>query len=84
VKDQNHEKNSGSNHWLTPIEWMRWIPVALLAIAFIAFVFVSGRIVLVPMLISVALAYMLAPLVSWFERRGWSRSSSTLLGITAA
>ena len=84
MKDQNHEKNSGSNHWLTPIEWMRWIPVALLAIAFIAFVFVSGRIVLVPMLISVALAYMLAPLVSWFERRGWSRSSSTLLGITAA
>lgn len=84
MKDQNHEKNSGSNHWLTPIEWMRWIPVALLAIAFIAFVFVSGRIVLVPMLISVALAYMLAPLVSWFERRGWSRSASTLLGITAA
>ncbi len=84
MKDQNHEKNPGSNHWLTPIEWMRWIPVALLAIAFIAFVFVSGRIVLVPMLISVALAYMLAPLVSWFERRGWSRSSSTLLGITAA
>lgn len=84
MKDQNHEKNSGSDQWLTPIEWMRWIPVALLAIAFIAFVFVSGRIVLVPMLISVALAYMLAPLVSWFERRGWSRSSSTLLGITAA
>ncbi len=84
MKDQNPEKNSGSDNRLTPIEWMRWIPVALLAIVFLAFVFISGRIVLVPMLISVALAYMLAPLVSWFERRGWSRSSSTLLGITAA
>ncbi len=84
MKDQNSEKNSGSDNRLTPIEWMRWIPVALLAIVFIAFLFVSGRIVLVPMLISVALAYMLAPIVSWFERRGWSRSSSTLLGITAA
>lgn len=84
MKDQNHETNSGSGNWFTPIEWMRWIPVALLATVFLLLVFISGRIVLVPMLISVALAYMLAPVVSWFERRGWSRSSSTLLGITAA
>ncbi|MFN0107932.1 MAG: AI-2E family transporter [Blastocatellia bacterium] len=79
------EQNSGNStdFRLTPIEWMRWIPAALLAVAFLIFVFVSGRIVLVPMLISVALAYMLAPIVSWFEQRGWSRSSSTLLGITA-
>lgn len=63
---------------------MRWVPAALLTMAFLGFVFVSGRIVLVPMLISIALAYLLAPVVRWFERRGWSRSSSTLLGITAA
>jgi predicted PurR-regulated permease PerM len=67
-----------------PIEWMRWIPATLLTIAFLVFVVISGRIVLVPMLISIALAYLLAPVVGWFERRGWSRSSSTLLAITAA
>lgn len=84
MKDQNNSNNPDTNHRLTPIEWMRWIPAALLAVTFLLFVFVSGRIVLVPMLISIALAYLLAPVVRWFERRGWSRSSSTLLGITAA
>ena len=66
-----------------PIEWMRWVPAALLAIAFLVFAVISGRIILVPILISVALAYLLAPVVGWFERRGWSRSSSALLAITA-
>ncbi len=84
MKDQNNLHNPEGTDRLTPIEWMRWVPAALLAIAFLGFVFVSGRIVLVPMLISIALAYLLAPVVRWFERRGWSRSSSTLLGITAA
>ena len=84
MTDQTNELKSGRNNRLTPIEWMRWIPAALLAFVFVAFVFISGRIVLVPMLISIALAYLLAPIVTWFERRGWSRSSSTLLGITAA
>lgn len=84
MKDQSNEPNSSSNNRFTPIEWMRWIPAALLAIVFVIFVFVSGRIVLVPMLISVALAYLLAPIVTWFELRGWSRSSSTFLGMTAA
>lgn len=84
MKDQNNAHNPEKTDRLTPIEWMRWIPAALLAIVFLLFVFVSGRIVLVPMLISIAMAYMLAPVVRWFERRGWSRSSSTLLGITTA
>lgn len=84
MKDQNNAHNPDGTDRLTPIEWMRWVPAALLTMAFLGFVFVSGRIVLVPMLISIALAYLLAPVVRWFERRGWSRSSSTLLGITAA
>jgi len=68
----------------TPIEWMRWIPAALLAIVFLMFAFISGRIILVPILVSVALAYLLAPVVGWFERRGWSRPSATLLALTTA
>lgn len=85
MKDQDKPNNSAANGSSseTPIEWMRWVPAAILAIIFLLFVFVSGRIVLVPMLISVALAYLLAPIVVWFERRGWSRSSSAMLAITA-
>jgi predicted PurR-regulated permease PerM len=65
-----------------PIEWMRWVPAIILAILFLCAVFISGRIILVPFLCSLALAYLLTPLVSWFERRGWSRSSATLLALT--
>jgi predicted PurR-regulated permease PerM len=65
-----------------PIEWMRWVPAIVLAILFLCAVFISGRIILVPLLCSLALAYLLSPLVTWFERRGWSRSSSTLLALT--
>lgn len=68
----------------TPIEWMRWVPAVLLAVVCLAFAFISGRIILVPMLISVATAYLLAPVVNWFERRGWSRPASTLLAMTTA
>lgn len=67
-----------------PLEWMRWVPLALLALAFCAAVFIGARIILVPMLCSLALAYLLAPVVAWFEQRGWSRSSSVLLTISGA
>jgi len=67
-----------------PIEWMRWVPGALLALVFCAAVFIGARIILIPMLCSLALAYLLAPVVAWFEGRGWSRSSSVLLTISGA
>jgi len=84
VKDQDNQNNAVPNNHppSAPIEWMRWVPAVLLAIIFLLFVFISGQIILVPMLISVALAYLLAPIVIWFERRGWSRSSSAILAIT--
>jgi len=63
---------------------MRWIPLALLVVVFCVAVFIGARIILVPMLCSLALAYLLAPAVAWFERRGWSRSSSVLLTISGA
>jgi predicted PurR-regulated permease PerM len=63
---------------------MRWIPFALLALVVCAAVFIGARIILVPMLCSLALTYLLAPVVAWFERRGWSRSSSVLLTISGA
>src|SRR5262245_48781263 len=63
---------------------MRWIPLAILALVFCAVFFISARIVLIPMLCSLVLAYLLAPVVVWFEKRGWSRSSSVLLTISGA
>lgn len=81
MKEQNQSSHPQNN---TPIEWMRWVPAGLLAIVFLLFVIIGGRIILVPILVSVALAYLLAPIVRWFERRGWSRQSSVLLGMTTA
>ena len=67
-----------------PIEWMRWVPLAFLILVFCVAVIIGARIILVPMLCSLALAYLLAPVVAWFERRGWSRSSSVLLTMSGA
>ena len=71
-------------HARNPLEWMRWVPFASLALVFCVAVIIGARIILIPMLSSLALAYLLAPVVAWFERRGWSRSSSVLLTISGA
>ena len=73
----NHEEH-------TPIAWMRWIPAVLLSLLVAGVIFVSGRVILVPLLCSLALAYLLEPSVEWFERRGWSRSTSVLLTLIGA
>lgn len=63
---------------------MRWVPLVLLVAIFCGAIFIGARIILVPLLSSLALAYLLAPVVTWFEKRGWARSSSVLLAITSA
>lgn len=73
-----HQERSG------PLEWMRWIPAVLLTLLVGAALFISGQVILVPLLCSLALAYLLEPSVEWFERRGWSRSASVLLTLTGA
>ncbi|MDX2033124.1 MAG: AI-2E family transporter [Blastocatellia bacterium] len=79
------EQNANSNRpQRGPLEWMRWVPAALFALAALTLALVGARVILVPALTSLALAYLLAPVVIWFERRGWSRSTSVLLTMTAA
>jgi predicted PurR-regulated permease PerM len=68
----------------SPLEWMRWIPFALLLVIIVVALFIGARIILVPMLSSMALAYLLAPVVAWFEKRGWSRPTSALLTLSGA
>jgi predicted PurR-regulated permease PerM len=67
-----------------PLDWMRWIPALALAVCVIILIFIGGGVILVPLLVSLALAYILEPLVEWFERRGWSRSTAVLLTFLAA
>ena len=68
----------------SPIEWMRWIPLAILILVICTGILIGARIILVPMLFSLALSYLLAPVVSWFEKRGWSRPTSVLLTLSGA
>ncbi len=63
---------------------MRWIPGLALVLLGLGVLLVGVKIVLFPLLASVALAYLLAPVTSWLERRGWSRSSSALISILGA
>jgi predicted PurR-regulated permease PerM len=66
-------------HIRPPFWWVRWIPAALLIAGLIALTIVIGGNVLVPLLVSFALAFMLEPLADWFQRRGRSRSVAVLL-----
>ncbi|MEP7273170.1 MAG: AI-2E family transporter [Acidobacteriota bacterium] len=68
---------------LTALSWMRWIPAVTLFLVVVTLLFAGARIVIVPLLASVALAYLLAPLTDWFERRGWSRMIAAVLTLTS-
>src|SRR5215475_13032365 len=63
---------------------MRWIPLVLIVLIFSVAILIGANIILVPMLCSLSLAYLLAPVVAWFEKRGWSRPSSVLLTLSSA
>jgi predicted PurR-regulated permease PerM len=87
VKDQTKNQAAGEEslpQQRSPLEWMRWIPALLLALVVIVALFISSQVILLPLLSSLALASMLEPVVEWFERRGWSRSASVRLTLTAA
>jgi len=64
--------------------WVRWVPAVLLAAGLIALAIVTGSPVLVPLLVSFALAFMLEPLADWFQQRGRSRNAAVLLTLLTA
>ena len=67
-----------------PLEWLRWVPALTVALLLLLLLLLCGSVVFLPMLCAIALAYLLAPYVKWFEQRGWSRSNAALLGLTLA
>jgi predicted PurR-regulated permease PerM len=68
---------------LRAIAWMRWIPGVVIFLVASWLLLSGARIVLVPLLTAVALAYLLAPITSWFEKLGWSRTVASLLTVTS-
>lgn len=67
-----------------PLEWMRWIPAALIGFLLLASIIVGSRAVLIPLLTSFTLVYILEPLVELLERRGWARTPAVLATLALA
>ncbi|MFN7927513.1 MAG: AI-2E family transporter [Blastocatellia bacterium] len=65
-----------------PLEWMRWIPAALVVFVLLTVIVIGSRVILIPLLSSFALAYMLEPLVELLQRRGWARTPAVLVTLT--
>jgi predicted PurR-regulated permease PerM len=65
----------------SPFWWLRWVPAIVVIVILLNLVYVVGRLVLVPMLASFALAYLLHPIVYHMERRGLSRPLAALAAL---
>src|SRR5687768_8210166 len=67
--------------WRSPFWWFRWVPTAVISILVLYILFEVGSVVILPVLASVAFAYLLNPIVRTFERFGVSRSISAFIAI---
>ena len=65
----------------SPFWWLGWVPAIVLAVLFLQLLYVAGRVAIVPVLASFALAYLLNPLVERFEMRGLSRTVASLAAL---
>lgn len=65
----------------SPFWWFRWVPTIVIAAIILYLLYIIGSVTLIPILASFALAYLLDPLVSQFEKRGLSRLWSAITGI---
>lgn len=65
----------------SPFWWLRWVPTVVVAGIVLYFLFVVGKVVIIPVLASFALAYLLNPLVYRGEQLGLSRMVSSVAAI---
>lgn len=65
----------------SPFWWLRWVPTVVISALVLYFLYVVGSVAIVPMLVSFALAYLLNPIVSQGEKRGLSRTMSSIVAI---
>jgi len=65
----------------SPFWWLRWVPAVVLAVLLLQLLYVAGRVAIVPVLASFALAYLVNPLVERFETRGLSRKVASIAAL---
>lgn len=65
----------------SPFWWLGWVPAVIFAVLFLQLLYVAGRVAIVPVLASFAVAYLLHPLVERFEARGLSRTLASLAAL---
>ncbi|HEX6279316.1 MAG TPA: AI-2E family transporter [Pyrinomonadaceae bacterium] len=71
----------GNDEGRSPLWWFRWVPTVAVAVITLYFLYVIGSVVIIPILASVALAYLLHPLVRRFELLGLSRGPAAMVSI---
>jgi predicted PurR-regulated permease PerM len=64
-----------------PFWWLRWVPAALLTVATLYLFYVVGKVAIVPVLASFAIAYVINPVAEGFEGRGLNRPLAALAAI---
>jgi predicted PurR-regulated permease PerM len=64
-----------------PFWWLRWVPAFVLTVAVLYFFYVVGRVAIVPVLASFAIAYVINPIAESFQKRGISRGLAALAAI---
>jgi predicted PurR-regulated permease PerM len=65
----------------SPFWWLRWVPTVIVIILVLDLVYVVGRVAIIPVLASFALAYILNPLVYQIEKRGLSRPLAAFMSL---
>jgi predicted PurR-regulated permease PerM len=72
---------SNSPEERSPFWWLRWVPTVVVSVLILYFLYVVGSVAIVPVLASFALAYLLNPIVYQAEKRGLSRTMSSIVAI---
>ncbi|CAN5304783.1 AI-2E family transporter [soil metagenome] len=67
--------------WRSSFWWFRWVPTAVISVLILYVLFEIGSVVILPVLASIAFAYLLNPIVRIFERLGVSRTIAAFIAI---
>jgi predicted PurR-regulated permease PerM len=65
----------------SPFWWLRWVPTVVVSAIVLYFLYIVGKVVVIPVLASFALAYLLNPIVYRGEKLGLSRTVSSVAAI---
>jgi predicted PurR-regulated permease PerM len=74
-------KTNKSGEERSPFWWLRWVPAALAFLLVLELIYIVGRVAIVPVLASFAIAYLLEPIVEYFEQYRLKRPIAAILSI---